>query len=63
MNVYQRLISEATGLTEIDKVRMVEQYMRQIYFQSTLGTKSEAQLNRAAAQSAIELAQGGWNFR
>ena len=63
MNLYQRLIAKATGLTDIDKIRMVEQYMRQIYFHSTLGWQTQSELYRAARASAIELEASGWNFK
>jgi hypothetical protein len=63
MNLYQRLISKATGITDIEKVNMVEQYMRTIYFHSTLSWQTQAQLNRAARESAKELEATGWDFR
>ncbi len=53
MNLYQQIIAKATGLTDIDKIRMVEDYMRQIYFHSTLNWQTQSQLNRAAKVSAI----------
>jgi hypothetical protein len=63
MNLYQQIIAKATGLTDIDKIRMVEDYMRQIYFHSTLNWQTQSQLNRAAKVSAIELEASGWDFK
>jgi hypothetical protein len=63
MNYYQQLISDATGIVDIDRVRMVENYMRLVYFQSTLNWQDVGTLTRAAQESAAEVADGGWTFR
>lgn len=63
MNMYEQLISEATGIEDIERVRMVEQYMRHIYFHSTLDWQTEQQLKNAAIMSAEEVAANGWRFQ
>lgn len=63
MTVYEELIAKATGLTEKSKIEQVENYMRHIYFHSTLNWQTGAQLRKAARESAKDLEMLGWNFR
>ena len=63
MTVYQELIAKATGLTDANKIDQVEQYMRQVFFRSTISWQTEEQLTEAAEISAQELEIIGWNFR
>ena len=62
MTVYQELIAKATGLTDANKIDQVEQYMRQVFFRSTMSWQTEEQLTEAAEISAQELEIIGWNF-
>lgn len=63
MNMYGQLISNATGIVDEDRINMIEQYMRQIYFHSTLSWQEADDLHRAARESAQELEVSGWDFR
>ena len=63
MTIYTDLISEATGLSDPDKIQQVEGYMRHIYFHSTLNWQTEQQLITAARESAQDLEIIGWNFK
>lgn len=62
MNLYQRMIANATGIDNVDKVNMIEQYMRQIYFHSTLSWQTQEQLDIAARECAQELLDMNWDF-
>lgn len=62
MTVYEKLIAQATGLADPDKISQVENYMRHIYFHSTLDWQTAAQLRKAARESAGDLELLGWNF-
>jgi hypothetical protein len=55
MNTYQKLIAEATGITDIEKIDAIEDYMRHIYFHSTLSWQDKETLVIAAKESAQEL--------
>jgi hypothetical protein len=55
MNTYQKLIAEATGITDIEKIDEIEDYMRHIYFHSTLSWQERDVLIQAAKESAQEL--------
>jgi hypothetical protein len=63
MNLYQRMIAKATGIDDVKKVDMIEQYMRQIYFHSTLSWQTQEELNTAAIESAAELQAINWDFK
>jgi hypothetical protein len=63
MTFYQALISKATGLTDPHRIDMVENYMRHIYFHSTLNWQELEVLEKAARESANDLALSGWDFR
>jgi hypothetical protein len=63
MTFYASLIANATGLTDPERINMVENYMRHIYFHSTLDWLELETLQHAAKESAQELALIGWNFR
>lgn len=63
MTIYSDLISKATGIRDSEKLNMIESYMRHIYFHSTLNWQELEVLQKAAKESAKELAQLGWNFR
>lgn len=63
MNLYQQMIAKATGIDNVKKVDMIEQYMRQIYFHSTLSWQTKEELNTAALESAAELQAIDWDFR
>jgi len=55
MSFYQQLISEATGVTDINEINEIEDYMRDIYFHSTLSWQEREVLEKAAVESAQEL--------
>jgi hypothetical protein len=63
MTCYEELISRATGLVDMHRIRMVESYMREIYFHSTLNWQDDKTLKRAARESAQDLAFLGWEFK
>lgn len=63
MTFYSALIAKATGLSDPVRIDMVENYMRHIYFHSTLNWQELEVLEKAAKESAEDLAQLGWNFR
>lgn len=63
MTCYQKLIAKATGLVDMDRIRMIERYMREIYFHSTLNWQTSETLERAARESAQDLTQIGWDFK
>lgn len=55
MNLYQQLIADATGVTDPKRLFRIEQYMRHIYFHSTLSWQDEATLVKAAKESNEEI--------
>ena len=59
---YTKAISEATGIVDLPKLRMVENYMRNCYFNSTLDWVDAKTFNKAAKESAIELEMLNWQF-
>ena len=63
MTIYSELITQATGITDPDKVEQIEGYMRHIYFHSTLNWQTAAELTQAAKESAADLNAIGWGFR
>jgi hypothetical protein len=63
MNLYQQIIAKATGIDNVEKINMIEQYMRHIYFHSTLSWQTQEELNTAAIESAAELQSINWEFR
>jgi hypothetical protein len=63
MTFYESLIANSTGLSDIEKIRKVESYMRHIYFHSTLDWQELDALAIAAKESAAELCSIKWEFR
>jgi len=59
---YAKAISEATGIVDMPKLGMVENYMRNCYFNSTLDWVDAKTFNKAAKESAIELEILNWQF-
>lgn len=55
LTCYQEIIAQSTGLKDREKIDQVEQYMRHVYFHSTLSWQTRPQLARAARESAEEL--------
>lgn len=51
MTHYQQQISKATGVTDATTLQDIEDYMRDIYFHSTLDWQSEKQLKQGAIDS------------
>jgi hypothetical protein len=62
MNLYQQIIAKATGIDDVNKIDMIEQYMRHVYFHSTLSWQTQDELNKAARESAAELESINWQF-
>ena len=56
--MYDRMISEATGVTDPARLRKIEDVMRHTIFHSTLDWQTRAQFKRGARQAleVIELA-------
>jgi len=63
MTIYSDLIAKATGLKDPLRIDMVENYMRQIYFHSTLNWQGKEELETAARESAEDLELSGWDFK
>jgi hypothetical protein len=63
MTFYSSLIAEATGLIDPKRIDMVEQYMRHVYFHSTLNWQEMETLYKAARESEQDLELLGWNFK
>ena len=59
---YAKAISEATGIVDMLKLGMVENYMRNCYFNSTLDWVDAKTFNKAVKESAIELEMLNWQF-
>ena len=59
---YAKAISEATGIVDMPKLGMVENYMRNCYFNSTLDWIDAKTFNKAAKESALELEMLNWQF-
>jgi hypothetical protein len=55
MTIYEKVIAQATGLTDINQIREVESYMRHIIFHSTLNWQTQEQLETAAVEAAEDL--------
>lgn len=51
MTYYQRTISEATGVTDMDDLREIEDYMRHVIYHSTLDWQTKVQLSSAARKA------------
>ena len=62
MTFYAELISKATGQKDPDRLNMIEHYMREIYFHSTLNWQTAEQLETAARESAADLTALNWDF-
>lgn len=52
---YLKSISEATGVTNVADLNEIEDYMRNVYFHSTLDWQSEAQFNKGARESWADI--------
>ncbi len=63
MTIYSDLIARATGLKDPERIDMVENYMRHIYFHSTLNWQTKEELEVAAIESAEDLTLSGWDFK
>lgn len=59
---YAKSISDATGLVDSAKLEMVENYMRNCYFNSTLDWVDAKTFRKAAKESALELEMLKWQF-
>jgi hypothetical protein len=55
-------ISEATGILDSRKLGMIENYMRNCYFNSTLDWIDAKTFNKASRESASELEMLNWQF-
>lgn len=62
MSLYQQIIADATGIDSIKKIDMIEEYMRHVYFHSTLSWQTKEELIAAARESAEELESINWDF-
>lgn len=51
MNHYQKIMSEATGVTDPDDLNEIEDVMRTAIFHSTLDWQTREQLEQAAKQA------------
>jgi hypothetical protein len=63
MTFYEQVIATATGLSDIEKIRKVENYMRHMFFHSTLSWQEMDDLVFAARESAKDLAAIKWDFK
>lgn len=52
---YADQISKATGVTDVKDVQEIEDYMRDIYFHSTLDWLTAEQLNKGALESWYDI--------
>ena len=59
---YAKLISDATSIVDAPKLVMIEEYMRNCYFNSTLDWIDARTFSKAARESAEELAMLNWQF-
>lgn len=59
---YAKGISEATGILDSKKLGMIESYMRNCYFNSTLDAIDAKTFNKASRESASELEMLEWQF-
>lgn len=59
---YAKSISDATGIVDSAKLEMVENYMRNCYFNSTLDWVDAKTFRKAAKESALELEMLKWQF-
>ena len=59
---YAKHISDATNIVDEPKLAMIEEYMRQIYFHSTLDWIDAKTLAKASRESAQELEMLNWQF-
>jgi hypothetical protein len=59
---YAKSISDATGIVDLVKLEMIGNYMRNVYFHSTLDWVDAKTFSKAAKESAIELEMLKWKF-
>ena len=59
---YAKGISEATGILDSGKLDMIESYMRNCYFNSTLDWIDAKTFNKASRESVLELEILNWKF-
>ena len=59
---YAKGISEATGILDSGKLGMIENYMRNCYFNSTLDWIDAETFNKASRESVLELEILNWKF-
>ena len=59
---YAKGISEATGILDSKKLGMIENYMRNCYFNSTLDWIDAKTFNKASRESVSELEMLNWKF-
>jgi len=59
---YAKHISDATNIVDAPKLAMIENYMRNCYFNSTLDWIDAKTFRKAARESAEELAILNWQF-
>lgn len=59
---YAKGISEATGILDSGKLGMIESYMRNCYFNSTLDWIDAKTFNKASRESVLELEILNWKF-
>jgi len=62
MSGYLPAISAATGCTDQIKLKQIEEYMRQIYFHSTLDWIDAATFAKGARESMRDLVELEWRF-
>ena len=55
MSIYSGIISEATGVTDEDRLRAIEDVMRDDIFHSTLDWQTRGQLEEAARTAVTVL--------
>ena len=55
MNVYQEIIRLATGVTAPADLEEIEDYMRNVYWNSTLSWQTREMLEQSARESWIEI--------
>ena len=59
---YAKGISEATGILDSKKLGMIENYMRNCYFNSTLDWIDAKTFSKASRESVLELEMLNWQF-
>lgn len=63
MNIYQKMIADATNIDDQEKIKIIENYIRVICFKDgKLGNKSGASIKKAAILSVADLTNLNWKF-